>query len=1102
MDYESQSKHELIAEIERLRDQLSERELVEETMRDAHDGLTMTQRAARSGFWDWDMVTGKLTWTPEFHALFGLPQSAEPSFELWREVVHPEDRAATEANIARAVEQKTPLEAECRIILPDGKRLWIAINGTITSDDVGRPTRMSGVCLDITEQYLALIAKSEEKYRKLVELTQTGYLILDSWGVVVDANPEYVRLTGRKSLEEILGRSVVEWTAEHDQDKNARAVEECVHAGRVSQLEIDYVDEQGLETPVEINAFREGQGDSLRIVSLCRDISARRKANQALRRSETLLRDILDNSSTVVFVKDPGGRYLSVNRRFEELFHVQREAVLGKTDRDLFPLEFAKAFEEADRRALSAGQAIETEETVPQDDGIHFYISVKFPLKDEQGKYFAVGGISTDITDLKRTEQGLQKARDELELRVAERTAELTQANEELKREIVERERAEQALRESEAKYRKLHESMVDGFVYVSMDGRIAEFNHSYQTMLGYDQRELNNLTYIDITPETWHRFEQEIVEKQILPKGYSEVYEKEYRRKDGTIFPVELRTFLVEDEQGSPKGMWAIVRDITERKRTEQELKEQAAFRQSVIECAADGLCVCHEVPECPFVRFTVWNNRMIDLSGYTMDEINRRGWYQSVYPDPEVCEGAIERMARMRVGDNLVAEEWEITRKDGAKRTVAISTSVIRSADSEAHVLAVMRDVTERKQAEEERRRFEAQIRSVQKLESLGVLAGGIAHDLNNLLTGVLGNSELALLELPPDSPAGEYLTRVKTTAVRMSEIAKQMLAYSGKGRFTVAPLNLNDLVTEMAALMHVSLPKKIALDLDLIPNLPAVEADGGQLRQVIMNLIINAADSMNATGGTITLLTRVVDVDQSYPSEFPWHQELPEGHYVCLAVSDTGCGMTNEVQERIFDPFFTTKTTGRGLGLAAVQGIVRGHKGSITITSEPGQGSTFRILLPSSEKAPATDVHGSRNSSVSNAHGKTILVVDDEETVRMVAAAMLKKAGFRVLTAADGEEALRLLREHAATIDAVLLDLTMPKMDGLETFNEIRQQLPVEIPVILCSGFDEKNATRQFPSKGLADFIHKPFDFRTLSEKVAAVFGRRTMPPSGEA
>lgn len=390
----------------------------------------------------------------------------------------------------------------------------------------------------------------------------------------------------------------------------------------------------------------------------------------------------------------------------------------------------------------------------------------------------------------------------------------------------------------------------------------------------------------------------------------------------------------------------------------------------------------------------------------------------------------------------------------------------------------------------AQEERNAFEAKLQHTQKLESLGVLAGGIAHDFNNLLMAIIGNAELALMDISHANPARKSVMEIETVSRRAADLCRQMLAYSGKGKFVVEPISLNDVISEIGHMLGVSIPKNVVLRYNLTDNLPAVEADASQMRQVLMNLVINAAEAIGESDGIITVSTCSVYCDQHYFEKTNINENLPNGDYVGIEVADTGEGMDNATVARIFDPFFTTKFTGRGLGLAAVLGIVRGHHGALKVYSEPGKGTTFKVLLPASKKdAIAYEAESIQESSWISSG--TVLLVDDEEVLLTVTSKMLARLGFDVLTAKDGVEALEVYKENMDGITCVIMDLTMPNMNGEECFRELRR-INETVRVILCSGFNEQDATQRFVGKGLAGFIQKPYRFSTLSAKLQEVLG----------
>ncbi len=397
---------------------------------------------------------------------------------------------------------------------------------------------------------------------------------------------------------------------------------------------------------------------------------------------------------------------------------------------------------------------------------------------------------------------------------------------------------------------------------------------------------------------------------------------------------------------------------------------------------------------------------------------------------------------------------------------------------------------DITARKHAEDERKSVERKLQETQKLESLGILAGGIAHDFNNLLTGVVGNASLARCDLPASSPVVSHLEQIEEAAMRAADLCKQMLAYAGKGRFVVQNLDISTLVRDTAYLIQSSICKNAVLKFNLAEDVPAVLADATQMRQIVMNLVINASEAIGSRSGFIALTTGTIQADRAYLDGTVMAPDLPTGKYAFLEVSDTGSGMSPDTVSKIFDPFFTTKFTGRGLGLAAVLGIVRSHKGAMRVYSEVGKGTTFKILLPCA--TDSTILADDESHSFDNWRGSgTILVVDDEETVRTTTTRMLQLLGFTVLTANDGYEGVERFRENAADIAAVVLDLTMPRMSGEEVFRELRMLQP-DVRVLLMSGFNEQEAVHRFLGKGLAGFLQKPFRVPNLRAKLKEMLG----------
>jgi len=404
------------------------------------------------------------------------------------------------------------------------------------------------------------------------------------------------------------------------------------------------------------------------------------------------------------------------------------------------------------------------------------------------------------------------------------------------------------------------------------------------------------------------------------------------------------------------------------------------------------------------------------------------------------------------------------------------------------------IARDISKQKEVEE-------QLRQTQRLESLGVLAGGVAHDFNNLLTGILGNASLAAELLPPHLISlKSILDDVMIASERAANLTQQLLAYAGKGHFAVVTLDVAALIGEISHLVRSTIPKNVQVRLDLDENLPYIEGDSAQVQQVVMNLLINAAEAIpEGRAGNVRIGALSARIDEStiwgasaspVTTSFA-SQELRAGEYVMLEVCDNGGGMDEATRARIFDPFFTTKFLGRGLGLAAVLGIIRGHKGALRVSSVPGQGTTFQVLFPASSKRGVAPVQ--RKSAIAGwTNGnKAVLVIDDETTVLRVAKASLESHGFRVIQAENGSQGIDLYRERQGEIAAVLLDLTMPEMDGEEVLRRLRG-ISTGVKVVLSSGFNEAEAVRRFSADELAGFIQKPYTAIALANKIADVVG----------
>jgi len=654
-------------------------------------------------------------------------------------------------------------------------------------------------------------------------------------------------------------------------------------------------------------------------------------------------------------------------------------------------------------------------------------------------------------------------------------------------RRVVIRIQAEEDLRQSEGRYRRITETVTDYVYSVRVEnGNVVATDHGAAcvAVTGFTAEEFRQDPYL------WIRMvpleDHDIVRNQaaqLLAGRDAEPIQHRIARKDGAIRWVRNTPVTHYDPQGRFIGYDGLIQDITDRKEAEDALRESEQKYRTILENIGEGY---YEVD----LRgnFVFFNHAMCAILGYDPSEMI--GMNNRVYMDEDNARRVFQIFNQVyRTGQTACVLDWELRRKDGGGCFVEVSVSLMTDPSGRpVGFRGIARDVSERLRAEQAHKAFEAQIQQAQKLESLGVLAGGIAHDFNNLLMSIMGNVDLALADVNPAAPACAYLREAETAAKRAAELCGQMLAYSGRGRFMIERINLNQVVEEMAQLLHVSISRRALLRWNLEPDLPSIEGDVTQIRQIVMNLIMNASEALGSNDGAVTLRTGSRLCDHEFLRQAYIADTLHEGRYAFIEVTDTGCGMDEATLSRIFDPFFTTKFAGRGLGLAAVLGIVRGHDGTVKVESTPGRGTVFSVFFPCRDAAPPAKY--AEPSGFAGWRGVgTILIVDDEDAVRRVGKRMLEHFGFQALTADDGLHGVEVFRAHADTIRAVILDLTMPRMSGQEAFRAMRRIKP-DIPVILSSGFPQEELTEDFVGEGVADFIQKPYQTAVLAQKLRRV------------
>ena len=675
---------------------------------------------------------------------------------------------------------------------------------------------------------------------------------------------------------------------------------------------------------------------------------------------------------------------------------------------------------------------------------------------------------------------------------------------------------------------RSIQKAILDGIRDLAWvkdkESRFLAVNQPFGRACGVLPGDLAGKTDLDIWPrELAERYLED--DRQVIESGRVKRVEEPLYDPQGRQKWVETIKVPVTDGCGQAIGTVGIARDITDRKlaedvlnRSREELEErvkertaeleranadlrteiagrklvEGALRESedryrdLVEHSQDLICT-HDLEG----RLLSVNPWAANVLGYSQEELLRRNLQDLVAPEvqcevetylDEIRKNGVARgllLVQTREGEQLI---WKY---NNTLRTEGVTEPVVRG---------MAQDITESKRAEEEKRNLEHHLLQAQKMESLGVLAGGIAHDFNNLLMVVLGNAELAFDELPPMSPARLNLTEITTAARHAADLSLQMLAYAGRSVFAMERVGLGELVEEMATLLQTAISKKALLTLNPERGLPPISGDPSQIRQIVMNLIINASEAIGDREGVIRVLVGATRCEAEYLRQTDPCDDLPPGQYVYLEVTDTGIGMDAETRSRIFEPFFSTKFTGRGLGLSAVLGIVRAHKGALKVHSEPGKGTTFQVLFPALEDGGGI-VRSNEPSPLAEWRGQwTVLLVDDEESLLALGARMLEHLGVTVLTAADGREALELYRERWREIDLVLMDLTMPHMDGSEALAELRRLNP-DVRVAVASGYSQEDVASRFAGKGIDGVLQKPYTLAKMRELLAGIIPKRS-------
>lgn len=649
-------------------------------------------------------------------------------------------------------------------------------------------------------------------------------------------------------------------------------------------------------------------------------------------------------------------------------------------------------------------------------------------------------------------------------------------------KDITERKQAEEALGASEEKYRIILGAIKEGYYETDLQGNFTFFNDSLCEIFGYVSDELQGLNYRKVVTKKYARDVFQAFNDIYRTGRPLSLINHEIVKKDGEKKYVELSASLSIGDNGKPIGYYGIIRDITDRKQAEREIEKRQKFLESVLYNAPDAvitLDASHHVTE--------WNPGAEQIFGYSRNETIGID-LDDLIAHKDVVNEAKKLTYHILSGNRVTPRELVRYRKDGTEQAVIASGSPIIIDGKLQGLVVVYTDITGLKQAEEEKTRLGLQLQHAQKMEAVGTLSAGIAHNFNNLLMTIQGNTSLILLKTDPSDPNYVRLKNIERAVESGAKLNSQLLGYAREGSYEIKLLDMNQLITETLDTFGVT-KREVRVHKQLARDIWMIMGDKGQIEQVLLNLFINAADAM-PRGGDLFVKTEKA-TDQNLIGR-PYH--VKHGKYVLITLRDTGMGMDEKTMDRIFDPFFTTKglSGGTGLGLASLYGIIKAHRGYIDVKSKKGQGTTFRIYLPASGKKLKKE-HERVSEMVTG--NETVLLVDDEEMILDVGLQMLEALGYKVLVARGGKEAVDVYRDNMNDICLVILDMVMPDMAGEETYERLKEINP-SVKVLLSSGYSIKGRAHKIMLKGCDGFIQKPFGMKDISQKIRDILNKKNL------
>jgi PAS domain S-box-containing protein len=957
---------------------------------------------------------------------------ARPAFEVEQEIIR------TGQPVLNLEEKEVHL---------NGQVTWALTCKMPWRDPAGTIIGTMGITRDITERKRSeeALRESEERFSNAFQYASIGVALVAPDGKWLKVNRAICDITGYAEAE-LLARTFQDITHPEDLGRDLESLRETL-AGKIRsyQMEKRYVHAHGhiITVLLNVSLVRDAQGQPLYFISQIQDITERKRAEAALLESKLFLRSTLDALTAHIAILDEQGIIVEVNAAWNR--YANENGFAGERCVGINYLKVCDAAANCSAEASVVAGGIRAVMAGQRDE---FLIEYACPSPQKQNWFM-----------LQVTRFG-----NDGPVRVVVAHENITEQKE-----------AEAALRASEERFRGMFTSAATGIAISTPQGRFQQANAAYCNMLGYTEEELQARNFASLTHPDDLTLNLKWRDEMLAGQREHFTMENRYLKKNGDLVWTRHSVSAVRAAGGGIANFIMVAEDFTEWKRTERR------FRR-LMDSNVQGVFFWNTKGE-----ITEANNAFLKLTRYTREDLmaGRINWV-AMTPQEYVHldRHALDELDATRV---CASYEKEWIRKDGSRVPILIGAAMLEDGPDDG--VCFVFDLTERK-------KLETQLIQSQKMETVGKLAGGIAHEFNSILTAIMGQSELLLHDLPMGSPLIQNASEISQAAARAATLTRQLLAYGRKQLLQPEALDLNRVITNLESVLKNLLGADIDLRIIPAPELFMVKADAGQIEQVILNLIINARDAM-PNGGRLTLETANATLDQEYVSRFP-EFEMKAGHYVMLAITDTGTGMSDKIKARLFEPFFTTKSVGQGtgLGLSTCYGIVKQSGGHISVYSELGRGTTFKIYLP--KMGAPTKIPIRQLDSQNLLHGKeTILLVEDDSALRAMAATLLQRLGYIVLTAGNGVEALNLLQERSAgPIDLLFTDFVMPHMSGKELAGRVRALYP-QTSILFTSAYTENAIAHQ----GILDkdvaMLQKPFTPSALASKVRDVLGRKKLP-----